>query len=426
MFSETTAEDKLRKELVSAASKPKPKASKEKRDIDSSQEANKNVPSAIMIERKQFIFKISPVDTDRSPKFPKCSHVAQNKNNMPHSKANLDENIDNFRYNSINGISKQYTPLEGNDETQQDVMKDPQNALENLKFDLGNKKEYDNDQDDDAQDLSDLINYETLTDSGILFKPLFKKSNTVISKERTKPKHHNKYIYYTTDANEETPIMVIKSNEAKIHNTVPKNWKQYMKNVHHTPKTPVTHKTHHTKTQKLHPKEKPMHHKPTPRIENSDYEFVAQNHNNKEQPTEQAQTENMLLTSHNTQSDTLLNTENLIQRTRNMLHLGFNSKASDFGVEIYLSTIQPYLNELEKHRDTTEVDYSAKYADITVSSTLSTDRIYNKLSRPNILKFFKIDKTKRFVMDQDIITGESAASGDTTIFFTELNNSTFP
>lgn len=373
-----------------------------------------------MFEKKQLILKLSPVDKDRGPKFPKCSHVVQNNINRPLTTAPLENDIYNYQYNSMHDISKPFLLLQDKDESLQEDIKDPQLSLELDKVEsaVNNKKAYEIEQGNYVPDMSVLLNYETLTDSGTLFKPLFKKSKIARSKERLKGKHHNKFIYYTSE-DESTPLVEIKSKESKTHK-IPSPRTQ---TLHHTIKPAVTHKTFHTKTQKVHPKEKLMHSKATQKIENSQPESHWKHNEKAEHPT---RTENKLHSSHNTQSKTEVKTESPTsgQDSENVLY-NADAKSTDFGVDIFLSTIQPYFNELQKQiTDKMELEGSETNSETSASQPLSTEGIY-KLLKPKILKILKFDKAKRFITNQDDVTGESEDDEAVpTTIINEFNSST--
>lgn len=387
------------------------------------------MPATILIEKKQFILKMSPVDVEKSPKFPKCSHNVQNKMNGPLTQSPLNEDIDNFRYNTMHDMLKQFVTIQDQDESPQDAIKDPQKilVLEKQKPSVNHKKEYYyNEPDNEAKDISDLLNYETLIESHSVIKlPVKRTTTTTKGKEIPKPKHHNKYIYYTPDNDDATQVVDITT---KPHKAVTAYWSQQTQKIHHIIKPVVTHRTHHTKIQKIQPKENPKRIKPTPIIEHPVPVTHSLKHKSKE---------HLGHTTHNTQSTTLTTEKHTTSHEiENMAQLEFNSDTSNFGVDIYLSTIQPYFNELQKQKTavmkkgyflTDNGKVSMKNGQGNDLQSTSVDRIYNKLLKPKIMKILKIDKSKRFLEDQDDTTeepGKDKAVPTTAIH--EFNNSMLP
>lgn len=345
MFSETTREDKLRKDLDSTVSIKKSKGPKGKREIDDIQQANRSLPASITIEKKQFILKLSPVDKDRSPIFPKCSHNIKNKINRPFLTTSLDNDEDNFQ-KGIHDMTKQYETEDSH-----------------------------------------------------------KKTPAAKSKEKGKPKHHNKFIYYTRD-NEETAQMEEarknKPKQAKSHMTVPALEKQFAKKLHHA----KTHKITSTKAQKVYLKEKSIDHKLTSKIKDPESEIYSQLDRDK---NVRVQTGDKPHTNPSTLND-LLNTDDSTT-TQETVNIGqFDPTANaDLGVDIFLSTIQPYFGELHKqYAQTKDLGYSPTDIENTsiqneyfLQPTLP-ERIYNKLLKPNIFKIVKVVKSKRFITSQDV------------------------
>lgn len=362
-----------------------------------------------MIEKKQFILKLSPVNTNRSPKFPKCSHNVHDKLNEPLTKAPVDEDVDDFRYESIHDIPKQFVTSQDQDESPDDIKGSQKTlALPKKKSAVTHKKEYYyNEPDNEAEDISDLLNYETLIDSQSLLKPLVKRTTTTKGKEKTKPKHRNKYIYYTPNKEDATQVVDIVTKPPKTLSTY---WNQQTQKLQHAIKPFVTHRTHNTKTQKIQSKENPKHIKPIPKIDNLVSETHSQKHKiDKEHPGH---------TSHSTEMNTLLNTKKhkTSQELQNTPQLEIKAETTNFGVDIYLSTIQPYFNELQKQKSATvnlghlladSQKSSIKYGQDSDLDSTPIDRIYNKLLRPKIMRILKIDKSKRFSMDPDFTTEES-------------------
>lgn len=358
MFSETTREDKLRKALDSTVSIKKLKGLKGKREIDDIQQANRSLPATITIEKKQFILKLSPLDKDKSPIFPKCSHNAKNKINRPLLKMPLDNDIED-----------------------------------------------------------NMANQYAIEDSHT-------KNLPAKSKEKGKPKHHNKFIYYTRDNEETTQTKNNKKHESKetkssqslhktkssqsphksSHTTIPSFEKQFAHKLHHT----KPHKITPAKDQKVYQKEKTIDYKPTSKIKDPEGKICSQTNND---INVQTQTKNMPHTTRSTESD-LQNTDDLTitQEPVNTGQFDYTPNP-ELGIDIFISTIKPYFDELHKqYTQAMELGYTLKdnendsiqnRREYFLQSKFP-NRIYNKFFKPNIIKIGKADKSKRFLMNEDV------------------------
>lgn len=312
---------------------------------------------------------------DRRPKFPKCSHIAKNKINRPLSETSFDNDVDDLRNEIDHRITMQHVLAKTKNE------KYNENGI--LKAVKGNE------------------------DEKVAAKKSNEDENAAAKKDnvKAKPKHHNKFIYFTNNDEELKQTSEITSKQAKSSKTAPtrEDAKNKAQKIH---KPTVT---HNTKTQKTYPKKKLIHNIRAQRIEDSESEIGAHKYNDEEMfiPAE-----NKLRPS---QSDSTLNNEYLApaQETVNMPLFDLNTNLVDFSADIYLSTIQPYFNKLRKQtihstESLTDIEPTSmqKEQDNVLLPT-SMDRIYNKLLKSKIFKILKTDKQKRFAMNQDVITGKS-------------------
>lgn len=326
------------------------------------------------MERKNFIFKVSSSNPDRSPKFPKCSHTVKNKINTPLSEVPFDYDIENLINTSGRGEMKQHASTKDSDQKPKAVKGKANDKLMGLKENE---------------------------------KPKAEKGN-----EKTKSKH-NKFIYYTND--DDKLAQNVKSMKEKLQETAPSqiNSNQMQKN-------------HKTETQKIHPKDKLVYNAHTQRTENSENEIDSRKDNEVNIP---AQPENLQTSADNTPSDPL-NTDYFPSPEETVaLPFDINAEPVDFGFDIYLSTIRPYFNKL--HKPTIAVFSPTDTEDILMQNVQDnvvqptpTDRTFNRLSIPNIYKIFRIDKPKRFFEKQDVITGDSLDVDSISAIIDQSDNST--
>lgn len=452
MFAETTIEDKLRKEVLSTTSKVKQGVPKNKRDLDPIK-ANNSIPEGLMFEKKQIMFKLTHTDTDKSPKFPKCSHIVQNKV-KDFTETTLAKDIQDSLYKSIHGKLKQFVSM-AEKHGIQDATIDPQKALVFEELMLSVSKASKNEAiANKAKDNKANENQATKTTKNNKQNKEFNfnsRDNDVFSKpkihgkEKYKTKHHNKIIFispedesddknYEEKSDKPLPathkekaietLMGKKLQDAKTLKgiTTPENRqiKTYKKTTHphlsyHKTiyKHAKTSKPHHPKAQQLihpsilHPKDQHKKTKPSLRIKNplevntlsnslAPESTASDKHDEKESETDFAS----ILYSTDKISDSDLYTD--------------TSDTPDFDVDFYMSTIKPYFSEFQKSTDLTtkpatfEIHTEKRPKSGRFLQFLSTDAIYNKYLKPKIMKIIKAENSERISRAREVFADEPA------------------